>query len=128
MKEYTKGTKFIVCSRDELIEKGWYKTDFWSAGASPNPSSSLSHDDFPGDTVNDDMLSKCDEFLTVDYLLPGKTGWYTVTENSFNWPVATFLESNKEPEINAHVCEEGVTPIDGWFICKFCGTDLKEIK
>ena len=123
MKEYTKGTKFIVCSRDELIEKGWYKTD--SGGSVP---SSLSHDDFPGDTVNDDMLSKCDEFLTVVYLLPGKTGWYTVIENSFNWPVATFLESASIINAHVHVCEEGQTPIFGWFICKTCGDNLREIK
>ncbi len=123
MKEYKKGTKFTICSRDELIGKGWHETYKTKGGIDP-----LHHDDFPGDSINNDMLSQKERVLTVDFPLSNKDGWYTVLENNFNWPVATFLELNVADLINCHVCIEGMTPIDGWFICKNCGTNLKEVK
>lgn len=134
MEEYKKGTKFTPCNHKQLIENGWYDTVGLPPSIAPAIPTSLHHLDFPGDSINDDMLSialsqKEELILTVDELQLYKTGWYSVIENNFNWPVATFLESNKVAEmINAHVCEEGQTPIFGWFICKFCGTNLKEIK
>jgi len=57
--------------------------------------------------------------------------WYYVEENTWIWPVATFMTAFMTqigPFGVGHTCEEGMTPICGWFICKHCGTNLSKIK
>ncbi len=70
--------------------------------------------------------------VTVDVPVSEYTeGLYHVKEdkNSWSWPLDILNEQwinyNKS---SSHIHEEGMTPIDGWFICKTCGTNLKEIK
>jgi len=58
-----------------------------------------------------------------------RPNWYYVEEEDyFIWPVFTFLEGDKFLNILKHKCIEGMTPLDGWFICKTCGDNLREIK
>jgi len=117
MKQYKKGTKFTVCSFDDLLKKGWYSFIF-----------GLNHDDFPDCSVTKTMIDEYEgETLTVDFVdsnLHRQKKWYHVNENTWVWPVATFLETVDDD----HTCKDGMTPIDGWFICKTCGTNLRTVK
>lgn len=115
-----KGTKFVVCGHEELEDMGWWDDD-----------DHYYHDDFRRCSITFKMIAECEgKILTVTGKDPlcddfgvikeeDLCVWYIVKENVYVWPVATFLN---------HTCEEGITPIFGWFICKFCGTNLKEIK
>lgn len=113
------GTTFTICSRTELIGKGWIL----------NPTGRhYTKDNFPGNSITNVMMNlHAGETLTVksDTHQPS---WYAVEENTYFWPVATFLVIDPEFWLNFHTCEEGQTPIDGWSICKHCGKNLKEIK
>jgi len=67
------------------------------------------------------------ETLTVNKEDPAREDWYTVHESPhYIWPVATFLE--EEVASSDHECEEGMTEIFGWMICKHCGLNLRKIK
>lgn len=61
--------------------------------------------------------------------------WYNVTKKEqaiIREELAKFLndttvdESKTEPK--DHKCEEGMTPLDGHFICKHCGDNLRSVK
>ncbi len=115
-----KGTKFTICDHHELKEKGWTQAknkDYFNL-------------DFGNHTIPLlwSMIANWQgRILTVlceSHLIER---WYQVEENFCLWPVATFL---KETELTHPKCEcqEGMTPIDGWFICKHCGTNLREIR
>ncbi len=121
MKEYKKGQKFKVCGHDELLKKGWKQDG--------PPSSAFEHKDFPESVIVTNMLkSYTGKTLTVkkrDY----KTNWYYVEENKYIWPVATFEIATFEITFGcSDGCKEGITPIDGWIICKTCGTNLRKIR
>lgn len=126
MTEIKKGTQFFVCARDILEEKGWVE----SYG-------DYRHDDFPDNTITGDMMDENEwEILTVEEPTWMQKDWYTVEENEFDWPVATFLNPDVFHQMalsaynmsKAHICEEGMTPIGNWFICKHCGNDLRSIR
>lgn len=107
-----KGTKFTVCSHDELYAKGW----------SQDIGGNYYHKDFPLNTILSTMIQNFKgETLTVD-CESFITGWYQVEESSRLWPVGAFINEIID---FSHKCEEGMTPIDGWVICKICGANLR---
>ena len=108
------GTKFKVCTHEELIKKGWVHII-----------SSYSHDDFSNLVILSKMI---DDYTgkTLTIKKERTKNWYTVEENEWQWPVATFLDT--EIIDFTHTCVEGMTPLLGWFIWKHCGRNLKEIK
>lgn len=119
MTKLTKGTKFIVCGHEELKNLGW---NFDPGGGGE---SYYRHHNFPGNSITHGMIEKYQgKTLTI---VKGwvQEGWYIVEDNGWAWPAATFLML---PPTLDHTCEEGITPIDGWFICKQCGTNLRIIK
>ena len=111
-----KGTKFTVCDHDDLLKRGWHKDCM-----------DYLNDDFPDNWISYTMIENWQgKTLTVKGLAYGCSEWYSVEENNFTWPIATFLGdmvSTKD-----HKCEEGMTPIDDWVICKTCGDNLRKIK
>lgn len=121
MKKYKEGTKFTVCSRTELKNKGWRR----EAG-----NLQYTHDDFPKCVLSFEMLDNhSGQTLTVYKEDPARENWYTVSENThYIWPVATFLEEVASSGSSDHECEEGMTEIFGWMICKTCGKDLRQIR
>jgi len=116
MKKYKAGTKFIVCGHDELLKKGWeYSSDKYL------------HDDFSGCHINGSMIEDYEGQILTTNEKSSRDDWYHVDEESFwIWPVATFSEA-AEVLTSDHTCEEGMTTIGGWFICKTCGDNLREI-
>lgn len=122
MQKYKKGTKFKVCGHDELLLRGWKynKISEW-----------YSHKDFGSSFIVSDMLLKYEgQTLTVRSLNDTHTAkvWYFVNENSYFWPVGTFLIDIADVVSICDTCEEGATPIFGWFICKTCGDNLRTVK
>lgn len=117
MKKLTQDTKFVVCGHEELKTLGWK--------LQPAYGWCYYHDNFPGNYITYTMIEKYQgKTLTITSCV--QEHWYNVKEDRdrWAWPVATFLML---PTV-IHICEEGMTPIDGWFICKYCGSNLKEIK
>jgi len=105
------GTKFTVCNHEELMKKGWFK---------PSRSGSYEHNDYNGVITQKMIDQNHGKTLTVNGHI--NQNWYSVEENDWQWPVDVF------DEVNGHLHIEGMTPIDGWFICKTCGDNLREIK
>lgn len=130
MEEFTKGTKFIVDIHKELEKKGW------TLGYGYH--SEYTHDDFNGVLTWQMIETYGGKALTVKDLAVWSflkhqehDKWYTVEENKHQWPVSVFLEiTEKSNFLDGCIggCIEGMTPIDGWFICKTCGDNLREIK
>ncbi len=124
MKEYKKGQKFKVCGHDELLKKGWIHD---------SGNCKYSHEDFPNCSINEQMIEDFEgETFTVK-ANSHRDDWYIVEEeDSFIWPVATFLTVHDCDDgiilSCEDGCEEGMTEIDGWIICKHCGTDLRKIR
>lgn len=124
MKKIKQGTTFKICGVSGLIKRGWLKI----------PGLALNffyfrHDDFPGCQITEKMIVKHEGcILTVVKESKFAENWYWVDENIWEWPVATFLKTDLKDLIisnpDLHSCVEGVTPIDGWVICKTCGRDL----
>lgn len=119
------GIKFKVCSHDQIIKNGWTLK-----APVPGHSGGYEHIHFPGAQLTKEMIDDNEgQILTVkeDDFAPiyGADNWYSVEENLWVWPVDTFLET-KIIDFT-HTCEEGMTPILGWFICKTCGDNLREI-
>ncbi len=115
MKHVIKGYKFKVCSCDELIKRGWiYIYNYYT------------HPDFLGGIILREMIDANDgKILTVTNF--STIGWYIVKENNWIWPVVTFLKETELTHLNCE-CEKGMTPIDGWIICKHCGNNLSLVK
>lgn len=122
MMKFYKGHKFTVCSLEELCKDGW------GQGAPALSTKRYSHKDFPKYLLPpEDIMSKYEgKTLTVDKISTFAKNCYWVEENIWEWPVAAFDEMEYEVK-TIHVCIEGMTPIDGWFICKHCGMDLRRI-
>lgn len=122
---YTPGTKFKVCTHKELVKKGWQLRISWLGKAAL-----YEHDDFKKGGVITYSMIEDNQGLTLTII--GKSinflNWYYVKENPNLWPVATFLETDIINTLSCDSCVEGVTPIDGWFICKTCGNNLRKIK
>lgn len=118
MKKFSSGYKFIICSHDELIEKGWEKEY-----------QGYFHDDFKGNCLAIKMLEYEGRILTVKNEAP-ILDWYIIQEDyAWTWPVATFTPAADIIRFQSysHTCEEGMTELGGWFICKHCGTNLRQI-
>lgn len=132
MKKYKEGTKFEVCSEAELIKKGWVLEKSVSSGGVGY----YYHDDFTtstgnqGPPISTQMITHEGSTLTIKEEYSQIKNWYYVEENTYIWPAATFLEEaiTIGVVISNHECSEGITPIDGWFICKNCGKDLRKIR
>lgn len=121
---YKPGTKFEVCDHIELLNRGW-KQEYPKI-----TTTRYKHDDYPELLINYEMIEDHQgKTLTVsDLVEPGlitysAKRWYNVEENNWRWPVASFLENDL-----GHTCEEGMTPICGWVICKHCGDNIREVK
>jgi len=124
MKKYKKGTKFTVFSHKDFCNKGWHLD---STG------NHYSHDDFPFCSVSCMMVDNyVGQILTVVGEDNLREDWYNVDECKYYiWPVATFLADSDESFTisgSDEGCKEGITPINGWIICKVCGKDLRKIK
>lgn len=124
MNEYKKGTQFEVCGHEGLLKKDW---KYSLAGKI------YSHVDYQQSYIVKSMIDSHEgEILTViglnDRVTPKK--WYFVQENGYFWPVASFLETSNDIDsiCEGGECEEGMTPLDGWFICKKCGFNLRTVK
>jgi len=116
MKQYKEGTQFTVCTVEYLTDVlGWWEEDEY-----------YYHDNFIALSISPNMLKSIDKTLTVSKRTYGED-WYGVEENDYYWPVATFLDGSNIFSCSDG-CKEGVTPINGWIICKVCGTDLKLIR
>lgn len=128
--EFKAGTKFIVSGHKELEKKGWI------LGLSKTNSrvyqTEYTHEDYNG-VITWDMIEKYQGIaLTVKDLAiwnslkaKEKDKWYTVEENKHQWPVSVFTKTKTMPAtMPAHHCEQGMTPIYGWVICKHCGVNL----
>ena len=118
--KFKSGTKFTVCSPAELIKRGWIKHA--SKGFT---NGFFRHEDFKGCSITMRMIDTHeDDTLTVKEESKFTENWYWVKENTWEWPVATFLNAGVVTSTPDHICVEGTTPIDGWVICKICGNDL----
>lgn len=126
MINFFKGHTFKVCSLDELINSGWSK--------GLHRGKRYSHKDFARYVLPpDEIMRKLEgKTLTVDKKSTFAQNCYWVKDNIWEWPVAAFedIAGNLVVTKNIktiHVCIEGMTPIDGWYICKHCGMDLRRI-
>lgn len=60
--------------------------------------------------------------------------WYNTSkedEDILKEELEKFLHDNvkyKDSDPKDHKCEEGMTEIWGWMICKHCGNNLRQIK
>jgi len=115
-----RGTKFTVGSFDDLEKNGWTQ----------DSDGDYIHPDFSGCMIISHMIKNNEgKTLTVRALTSWANGWYSVHENSQHWPVATFLSEESSICLRTgHLCEQGMTPIDGWIICKICGVNLFTVK
>lgn len=115
---FKKDTKFTVCNHDELLKRGWIDNNGFS----------YAHPEFSGKVITYSMIETCQgKTLTViDTTFPLR--WYLVEENVWLWPVATFIEEVELNICSQNGCQEGMTPIDGWMICKICGANLSVVK
>jgi len=122
--QYKNGTQFIVCTHEELEKKGWKLSSGVVTGAFKGD---YSHRDFTcGGIIQWEMIEDWKySTLTVKGIATSYIRWYFVEENNYLWPVDQFMLTTV-PYL--HNCIEGMTPIDGWFICKTCGDNLREIK
>lgn len=113
-KKIKNGTKFVVCGHKELSKKGW---KLWDGV--------YTHKKFGrGEVITYDMIESCQgQIFTVKEESELFPNWFWVDQNECLWPVDQFIIT--VPYL--HNCVEGMTPIDGWVICKICGTNLKEI-
>lgn len=112
------GTKFKICTHEELMKKGWAQDGSTSQ-------SSYEHEDYHG--VITFMMIENNQGKTLTVKAHHRQNWYAVEENEYMWPVNEFEEIFFKVNIG-HFCIEGMTPIDGFFICKTCGNNLREIK
>lgn len=121
LSKFLNGTKFVVCNHEQLKKKGWKLSSGSGKKATFYPGD-YTHKDFTcGGIIQWEMIEDWQgKTLTVSGIASKYIRWYFVEENSYMWPVDQFL--------SLHTCIEGMTPIDGWFICKTCGDNLREIK
>lgn len=78
MNKFKEGYKFRVCSREELIKRGWIlHTNHYK------------HHDWPTECITFTMIKNYEgKILTVGSNVWSE--WYTVEENYCIWPAGTF--------------------------------------
>lgn len=117
--KFKPGYKFWMCDHDRLIEKGWELENC-----------EYFHDDFPGNVISEDMVSEFKGKILTVKKESVIENWYHIDEDdySWTWPVGSFEQDPCEQDpCEQDQCEEGMTPINGWIICKTCGENLRQI-
>lgn len=131
MKRYNfkKGDVFLLPSFDNLIELGW-KHNTWM--------DHINHPDSPVSIISH-MFDKLGTLVTIDKNDAFYEGCYFITKVTYNytWPIdLLYMQMMKTlvpfgipitQDECATVCKEGITPIAGYFICKYCGKNLRKI-
>ncbi len=128
---FSGGAKFYMPTYDELIKLGWQDATHITLDKG------LWHEDIGNrnfiihETMYNDFGGT---WVTIDFPLTSHSdGLYRIIEDDSNWcwPLYVLHEQwNNYNFMQGITCnhEEGITPIDGWFICKHCGDNLREIK
>ena len=120
-----KGDIVRIPTLEELESVGWK----WYLGGKI-----LYHPDFevPNYRMGESMQKYLGRTVTlkgIDITVKGNH-LYGIEEDgeSWRWCFDFFDKLLTEVKPAACSCEEGMTPIDNWFICKHCGDNLREIK
>lgn len=122
--KYKKGDKYLLPTSDELKKIGW-RTLYNSKDFTPY----LQYKNIP--IINCDMISFLGTCVTIKDR--SVTGCYTILEDVYFWPLEVFDETRYRISPDGCLkflfepCEEGITPIDGYFICKHCGENMRKI-
>ncbi len=116
-----KGDKSRIPTFEELESVGW----IWTK-------QSMYHPDFVSNyVIVPEMRRYCGQIITVMEIYKTIKGHhlYGIEEDNKSWRWC--LDFFDQLIIDKNKCtehEEGMTAIDGWAICKHCGTNLREIK
>lgn len=116
---------FMLPTRHELVKFGWI--DRFGC---------LTHPDSPI-TIVSNMFSILGTEITIKSKDKDFDGCYGVEEDPWNF---TWCIDLLDKQMNEYlygtmksatycnnVCEEGMTPIFGYFICKYCGKNMRKI-
>lgn len=123
---FKKGDVFLLPSMKNLIELGWNHVHI---------SHSIKHQDSLV-TITPFMFDKLGTLVTIDCIDTIFDGCYFITKVTYNytWPIDLLSKQMlnlrytvPSPCIFYANCEEGMTPIDGYFICKHCGENMRKI-
>ena len=128
---YKKGHIFIVPTLDELLQ----------SGCTERTPGKYSHPDVPGGYLTIGVALSCGGRVLTIKDGPNIDGFYSAVETN-NWlfhvefcqqivaavwhgaqSTSPACESSSKPN---HTCTPGMTPVDGWTICKHCGKNLKK--
>lgn len=122
-----KGDVFLLPSRENLIEFGWNLDPI---------SHSLIHPVSPV-SITTYMFDKLGTLVTIDCKDNIFEGCYFITRVTYNytWPIDLLNKQMTKYRITPdgcskflfEPCEEGMTPMDGYFICKYCGENMRKI-
>lgn len=136
MEIYKIGDILTIPSLEELQSLGWFLTK----------KDKLTHDDL--DSYNYNMNADMMAWLGKTVTILDKEGNFNLTldgedvgqlysikeDNAWAWCFPLFNHQFRHNDLiksSSSLCishVEGITPIFGWFICKNCGTDLREVK
>jgi len=124
---FKKGDVFLLPSIENLIELGW-KQD--------KSVHSITHPDSPV-SITPYMFDKLGILVTIDAEDNYWEGCYFITKDTHNytWPIDfLYMQMMKylvpygiTQDECATDCKEGITPISGYVICKYCGKNLRKI-
>lgn len=126
---FKKDDVFLLPTKEDLIELGWnYNTRMDDINHPDSPVSIIAH-----------MFDKLDTLVTIDQKDNYYEGCYFITKVDYNytWPIdLLYMQMIKtlvpfgipitQDECDT-VCKEGITPILGYFICKYCGKNMRKI-
>lgn len=118
---FKKGDLFFLPSMENLIELGWKNNKHMTY--------SMKHPDSPV-SIAPYMFGKLGTLVTIDCNDTINEGCYFITKVTFNYPWPIDLLSKQMLNYftsDGCSCEEGMTPIGGYFICKYCGKNMKKI-
>lgn len=124
MENRKKGDLIKIPTLEELESDGW----LWYNGGT-----SIYHPDLSvvNYRMGEDMqkyFGKTVTLIGIDLIINGHN-LYGIEEDNENWRWCfDFFDERRPLPACFFNHEEGMTPIDGWFICKTCGTNLREIK
>jgi len=118
------GDDFLLPSIKNLIELGWKHNICITHPVSPV-------------SITSHMFDKLDTLVTIDCIDNIFEGCYFITKVTYNytWPIDLLNKQMTKYRITPDgcskflfdPCEEGMTPIDGYFICKHCGENMRKI-